>query len=167
MWTLHTANPEHWVPLATVASFKRMREWQRYGTDWLIDALRTSEELEVSEDGKQLRRRTEVKPPKDQFERSIYAVSRCCLRASRCQDDTHPQKGFGTEEDKSTQKALEDFFKKYGRTNAVRMRRTEDKKFKVGTLVRPPGLPLDEAARTGLRLRRVRRLQVCGGVPER
>ena len=79
MWTLHTANPEHWVPLATVASFKRMREWQDRGTEWLANALRASEELEVSEDGKQLRRRTEVKPPKDQFERSIYAVSRCFL----------------------------------------------------------------------------------------
>ena len=76
---MHTANPEHWVPLATVASFKRMREWQDRGTEWLANALRASEELEVSEDGKQLRRRTEVKPPKDQFERSIYAVSRCLL----------------------------------------------------------------------------------------
>lgn len=46
----------------------------------------------------------------------------------------HPQKGFGTEEDQDTQRALEDFFEKYGKTNAVRMRRTEDKKFKVGTL---------------------------------
>ena len=56
-----------------------MREWQDRGTEWLANALRASEELEVSEDGKQLRRRTEVKPPKDQFERSIYAVSRYLL----------------------------------------------------------------------------------------
>lgn len=158
MWTLHTANPEHWVPLATVASFKRMRDWQRYGTDWLIDALRTSEELEVSEDGKQLRRRTEVKPPRGQFERSIYAVSRFCLSTSGFQDDTHSQKGFGTEEDQGTQKALEDFFKQYGRTSAVRMRRTDDKSFKAGTMFRLPSCSLDGLPCTGLCVRRVYRL---------
>lgn len=143
MWTLHTANPEHWVPLATVSSFKRMRDWQKNGTVWLANALRESEDLEVSEDGNQIRRRTEVKPPKDQFERSIYAVSECSLQASECQDDTPLQKGFGTDETKGTQKELEDFFKKYGRTNAVRMRRTEDKKFKASTIVYHPRLPLN------------------------
>ncbi|TFY55179.1 hypothetical protein EVJ58_g8410, partial [Rhodofomes roseus] len=117
MWTLHTANPEHWVPVSTVASFKRMRDWQKHGIPWITNALRMSTELEVSEDGTKVRRRTEVQPPKDQFERSIYA------------------KGFGEEEDTETQRKLEDFFDKYGRTNAVRMRRTEDKKFKGSVFV--------------------------------
>lgn len=74
MWTLHTANPEHWVPVKTVASFKRMREFQALGEEWVADALRKSEELEVDEAGANVRRRTEVQPPKGQFERSIYAV---------------------------------------------------------------------------------------------
>ena len=74
MWTLHTANPEHWVPIKTVASFKRMREFQALGDEWVADALRKSEELEVDEAGANVRRRTEVQPPKGQFERSIYAV---------------------------------------------------------------------------------------------
>lgn len=74
MWTLHTANPEHWVPVKTVASFKRMREFQALGDAWVADALRKSEELEVDEAGENVRRRTEVQPPKGQFERSIYAV---------------------------------------------------------------------------------------------
>ncbi|KAH9929404.1 uncharacterized protein B0H18DRAFT_997012 [Fomitopsis serialis] len=117
MWTLHTANPEHWVPLSTVSSFKRMREWQKHGHAWIADALRMASELEVSEDGTKVRRRTEVQPPKDQFERSIYA------------------KGFGTDEDGETQEKLESFFNKYGRTNAVRMRRTEDKTFKGSVFV--------------------------------
>ena len=74
MWTLHTANAEHWVPVKTVASFKRMREFQGLGNDWVVDALKTSEELEVDEAGENVRRRTEVQPPKGQFERSVYAV---------------------------------------------------------------------------------------------
>ena len=74
MWTLHTANAEHWVPIKTVASFKRMREFQALGTDWVVDALRTSDELEVDAAGENVRRRTEVQPPKGQFERSVYAV---------------------------------------------------------------------------------------------
>lgn len=29
MWKLHSQTPEHWIPIATVASFKRMREFTR------------------------------------------------------------------------------------------------------------------------------------------
>ena len=79
MWTLHTANAEHWVPISTVASFKRMREFQGEGNDWLVDALRASTELEVDEAGANVRRRTEVQPPKGQFERSVYAVRRTSI----------------------------------------------------------------------------------------
>ena len=75
MWTLHTANAEHWVPIQTVASFKRMREFQARGDAWVADALRQgSTELEVDAAGENVRRRTEVQPPKGQFERSVYAV---------------------------------------------------------------------------------------------
>lgn len=77
MWTLHTANDEHWVPLATVASFKRMREHAALGLEWVVAALRArSEALEVDETGTKVRRIEEVKEPKDGFERSVYAVSR-------------------------------------------------------------------------------------------
>ena len=75
MWTLHTANPEHWVPISTVASFKRMREFISLGEDWLANALKSSAALEVDETNTKVRRRTEVTEPKGQFERSIYAVS--------------------------------------------------------------------------------------------
>ena len=74
MWSLHTANDEHWVPIATIASFKRMRDFQLRGVEWVAGVLRTSVELEVSEDGTKVRRRTEVQEPKGAFERSIYAV---------------------------------------------------------------------------------------------
>ena len=118
MWTLHTANEEHWVPVKTVASFKRMREFQALGNEWVADALKKSEELEVDAAGENVRRRTEVQPPKGQFERSVYAV-RCppfripvCARVelSRLVRRTgDPQKGFGKEEP-GLQKKLEDFF---------------------------------------------------------
>lgn len=74
MWTLYTANKEHWVSIATVASFKRMREFSANGMDWVVSAVKLSEELEVDETDEKVRRRTEVQEPKGQFERSIYAV---------------------------------------------------------------------------------------------
>lgn len=76
MWTLHTAQAEHWVKLETVASFKRMREFSSLGTEWLVNALRElSQEVELDESGVMVRRKSEVTEPKGQFERSIYAVS--------------------------------------------------------------------------------------------
>lgn len=75
MWTLHTANPEHWVPISTVASFKRMREFSSLGEAGLAEALKSSAALEVDETNTKVRRRTEVTEPKGQFERSVYAVS--------------------------------------------------------------------------------------------
>lgn len=74
MWTLYTKDPDHWVPVETVASFKRMREYASLGVPWVAKALRLSEELEVDESGSKVRRRTEVQEPKGQFERSVYAV---------------------------------------------------------------------------------------------
>ncbi|KAJ3568579.1 hypothetical protein NP233_g5616 [Leucocoprinus birnbaumii] len=88
-----------------------MRDFQSEGMDWLLDALKDSTFLEVDESKTNVRRITEVQEPKNQFERSVYA------------------KGFG-EEETTLQGRLEDFFNKYGRTNAVRMRRDEEKKFK-------------------------------------
>lgn len=76
MWELHTKSAEHWVPVKTVASFKRMREFTSLGQEWLVQALRDlSQELEVDEKGENVRRKKEVTEPKGQFERSVYAVS--------------------------------------------------------------------------------------------
>ena len=76
MWGLHSANDDHWVPLATVTSFKRMKEFQAFGQDWIIEAIRKiSTLLEVDDSGSNVRRTTEVQEPKGQHERSVYAVS--------------------------------------------------------------------------------------------
>jgi lupus La protein len=114
MWGLHTKNESHYVPISIVASFKRMREYLPMGLPWLVTALRESTALEVDEAGENVRRRTEVQPPKDVFERSVYA------------------KGFGADEkDGELQKELETYFTKWGTVNAVRLRRDNNKKFKV------------------------------------
>jgi len=75
MWTLYSKDPEHWIPIHTVASFKRMREYSALGVEGLANALRLSEFLEVDETGTKVRRTTEPQEPKNQFERSVYAVS--------------------------------------------------------------------------------------------
>lgn len=76
MWTLHTANEEHWVPIETVASFKRMREFKEaLGIEGILEVLNDSELLEVDDSKTKVRRKTEVKEPADPFDRSIYAVS--------------------------------------------------------------------------------------------
>ncbi|KAH8986611.1 hypothetical protein EDB92DRAFT_1878941 [Lactarius akahatsu] len=115
MWTLHTANEEHWVPIATIASFKRMREFQPRGVEWVANVLRTSTVLQVSEDETKVRRRAEVQKPKDAFDRSVYA------------------KGFG-EEVPGLQRTLEQFFSKYGKVAAVRMRRVDGTKAFKGSV---------------------------------
>jgi len=62
------------VSIAKIASFKRMREFT--DKDLIIKALRESQEmLEVSEDNLTVRRKTEIAPSKDHFQRSIYVVS--------------------------------------------------------------------------------------------
>src|ERR1700734_2020873 len=86
MWTLYTANPDHWVPISTVASFKRMREFTSLGVEWVAKALRMSSELEVDETSTKVRRTTEIQEPKDQFERSIYAVSAILCRTATLTD---------------------------------------------------------------------------------
>jgi lupus La protein len=79
MWTLHSKTPEHWVPIATVASFKRMQEFKTFGgVEWVAQALREkSKDLEVDESGENVRRKTEVKEinGEERMKRSVYAVS--------------------------------------------------------------------------------------------
>ncbi|KDN44602.1 hypothetical protein RSAG8_05367, partial [Rhizoctonia solani AG-8 WAC10335] len=106
MWKLHTQDEEHWIPIATVASFKRMKEFEPKGAEWLLSALRSSGGLlEIDETGTKVRRVKELVKPKDQFERSVYA------------------KGF-PDETPDLQIRLEKFFGQFGKVNAVRMRRT-------------------------------------------
>ncbi|SPO28185.1 related to LHP1 - RNA binding protein [Ustilago trichophora] len=123
LFTLTRKDPEGWVPIATIASFKRMRGIKDLlGLEGIADALKASKELlDVSEDGVNVRRRKELVPVKDAFDRSVYA------------------KGFG-EETETLQKELESFFNTFGKVNSVRMRRdmeaaTKPKPFKGSVFV--------------------------------
>ena len=77
MWTLHTKDAkEHWVPIQTVASFKRMQPFKKYDVPWMADVIKMSPELlEVDSTNTKLRRALPLVPPGNaQHERSIYAV---------------------------------------------------------------------------------------------
>jgi lupus La protein len=58
------------------------------------------------------------------------------------------QKGFGAETP-DLQTKLEDFFEAYGRTNAVRMRRSNEKEFKVASISSIRSLRLPHARSQG------------------
>ena len=76
MWTLYSKRTDHYIPIQTIASFKRMRQYSEHGHQWLVDTLRKSETLEVDPSGELVRRTTEPKEtkPADVMERSVYAV---------------------------------------------------------------------------------------------
>lgn len=109
-----------WVPISTICQFSRMRRFRPITA--VVDALRQSETLlEVSEDGELVRRKVPLVEPKkeakqDAFSRSVYA------------------KGFG-EETKTSQFDIEKFFEQYGAIKQVRLRRTDDRKFKSSVFV--------------------------------
>jgi lupus La protein len=116
------------VELKILHTFKRMRHFQPF--EAIVEAMRESNFLELCEDDSSVRRREPLPASLDNgadpnaiqiFEdkampRSVYA------------------KGFG-EEVPSTQFDIESFFTQYGATNAVRLRRSEDKVFKGSVFV--------------------------------
>lgn len=85
MWALHTKNSAHWIPIAVLASFKRMEPFKHYGVPWVAEVLRerSQELLEVDAKGENVRRKTELLPPGMQsYDNSVYAVSRLPRRRS-------------------------------------------------------------------------------------
>ena len=120
LFTLTRKDPDGWVPIETLASFKRMKPIRAVlSTEQIAEALRASEELlEVDAEGARVRRKTPLVPVTDAHERSIYA------------------KGF-PDEYEGLQIDLESFFAEYGKVNGVRMRREVEKprKFKNSVFV--------------------------------
>lgn len=119
LYKLTQAN-DGWVPISTIACFSRMRRFQPFTA--IVEALKNSPELlEVSEDSELVRRKVPLVEPKPEqranaFARSVYA------------------KGFG-DETETSQFDIETFFAQYGPVKQVRLRRSDDKKFKGSVFV--------------------------------
>ncbi|ORX90690.1 La-domain-containing protein [Basidiobolus meristosporus CBS 931.73] len=92
-----------WVSIATIASFKRMRQFT--DKDLIVEALRESPELlEVNEEGAMVRRTKPLSNLAEDSKRFVYV------------------KGF-PEEYPELQEELEKFFEEHGKVLSVRMRR--------------------------------------------
>jgi hypothetical protein len=113
MWGLHTANEEHWVSIATIATFKRMKPYSHLGIQWLIDALREKAEiLEVDEKGEMCRRTSEPKEitQQDLLNRSVYAVSRLQILETKITFDLIFTERFWRRTSRITERARRIFF---------------------------------------------------------
>jgi lupus La protein len=119
MWELTGGAENRPIPVTKICEFGRMKRFQPRSA--VVTALKASNFLEVSgaEGDEQIKRKNPFDPtiPKSKVEaRSVYV------------------KGFGDEEP-SSQFDIEAFFAPYGPTNAVRLRRTDDKLFKGSVFV--------------------------------
>jgi lupus La protein len=79
LFTQTLKNPEGYVPLATVSSFKRMRDHQAaYGVPFIAQAVREkSNEVAVDDKGEMIRRAKRLQKDTTAWERSVYVVSIC------------------------------------------------------------------------------------------
>ncbi|KAL2410942.1 hypothetical protein ABEF94_002659 [Exophiala dermatitidis] len=116
------------VELSIIHSFKRMRHFQPF--EAIVEALRDSTFLELTEDETAVRR----KEPLPESLNNGPDPNAIRIFEDRAMPRTVYAKGFG-EEVPSTQFDIEAFFAPYGPTNAVRLRRTDDKIFKGSVFV--------------------------------
>ncbi|CAI4325008.1 CIC_collapsed_G0008310.mRNA.1.CDS.1 [Saccharomyces cerevisiae] len=108
-----------WVPISTIATFNRMKKYRP--VDKVIEALRSSEILEVSADGENVKRRVPL-------------------------DLTAARNARIEQNQRTLAENLEAFFKKLGEINQVRLRRDHrNKKFNGTVLVEFKTIPECEA----------------------
>ncbi|KAJ9107134.1 hypothetical protein QFC19_002794 [Naganishia cerealis] len=115
LWNLVCKSPEGWVPLETVASFKRMREYlTTYGASFLAQCVRDvhpsagepGNEIEVDATGERVRRTKSLERDTTAWDRTLYV------------------KGFGEgETGHNSQEQVEEWFKQFASVAAVRFRR--------------------------------------------
>ena len=113
------------VKVEVLHSFKRMRRFQPFAA--IVNALKDSTFLEVVDDDTAVRRKIPISINPDDHE-----------AVKVFEDLTMPRsvyvKGFG-DEVPSTQFDIEAFFTQYGPTNAIRLRRNDEKIFKGSVFV--------------------------------
>ncbi|KMP04026.1 RNA-binding La domain containing protein [Coccidioides immitis RMSCC 2394] len=116
------------VELSLLHSFKRMRRFQPFSA--IVDALKDSQTLELTNDNTCVRRKVPL--PESATESGKESVAK--VFEDKAMHRSIYAKGFGKEEP-STQFDIEAFFAPYGPTNAVRLRRTNEKIFKGSVFV--------------------------------
>jgi lupus La protein len=118
----------HSVDLSLLHSFKRMRRFQPFSA--IVEALKTSSTLDLIENDTQIRRKVPLPESVNDFlDPNVVKVfeNEAMARSAYV-------KGFG-EEGPTTQFDIEAFFAPHGPTNAIRLRRAFDKKFKGSVFV--------------------------------
>jgi lupus La protein len=116
------------VPLELLHSFKRMRRFQPFSA--IVEALKSSETLELTDNDTAVRRKTPLpETVKDTHDPNVVKVFE-----DKAMNRSIYAKGFGNEEP-TTQLDIEAFFAPYGPTNAIRLRRANDKSFKGSVFV--------------------------------
>jgi lupus La protein len=134
MWKITGGTENKPVPLKQICSFKRMQRFKPYSA--VVAALKESTLLLIEgEEGEETIKRKKAYHPESTNQK---------LRTAR----TVYVKGFG-DEGANTQFDLEAFFAKFGATESVRLRRTEDKLFKGSVFVE---FTTEEAAQDFLKL---------------
>jgi lupus La protein len=91
-FSLTACNTEGWVPIKTILTFKRMREFQALGVPAIAHAIREGAKAEgddpllaVSEDGENVRRARPLEPNSTMWDRSAYVVRIQTMKGPRIQ----------------------------------------------------------------------------------
>lgn len=118
----------HAVDLSLLHSFKRMRRFQPFSA--IVEALKSSTTLELVENDTQVRRKVPLPESVNDFlDPNVVKVFE-----NEAMSRSVYVKGFG-EEGPTTQFDIEAFFAPHGPTNAIRLRRANDKTFKGSVFV--------------------------------
>ncbi|KAI7884597.1 La-domain-containing protein [Lichtheimia hyalospora FSU 10163] len=128
LWTLKEKNSEGWVPLATIASFKKMKMITE-DLPTVVAAIRDqpSELVELDESGENIRRKTPV-VQQESISRSIYAKGFPLVD----ENAENPKEALLQLQDK-----IDELFSEHGKVLAVRLRKTDGKpsKFKGSVFI--------------------------------
>ena len=123
LWTLRANTPEGWIPIETIASFKKMKMITE-DFDAIVKALKENESeiYEIDDEGKNIRRKSEV-VQQSHVERSIYVKGIPLIDA-----DVKDQ----IAELFKLQDKVDDLFSEKGTVLCVRMKKNDEKpkKFK-------------------------------------
>lgn len=114
-----------WVPIGTIATFNRMKKYRP--VDKVVEVLRTSEILEVSEDGENVKRREPL--DLNGARNARIEQSKRTLAVMNFPNDKEDQ------DIKQLQESLEEFFNKLANVNQVRLRRAQRHRFNGTVLV--------------------------------